>query len=128
VTSHWRTRPLTTFKNNRSTLHHLAFRALAAVHPSSSKYDHFVGIFAKVEVIPPNESTDKTHHLEVQVDRLFTRPLDEVKEHFKEDGMTVAMQSFLEEREKCRAAGFDRIAAFLIVPALAIVRFIPIIV
>jgi hypothetical protein len=110
------------------TLHHLVFQALAAAHPSSPKYDHFVGILAKVEVIPPNEHTNKTHHLGVQVDHLFTRPLDEVKEYFQEDEMTVAMQSFLEEREKCRAAGFDRIAAFLIVPALAIVRFIPIIV
>lgn len=109
------------------TLHHLVFQALAAVHPSSPKYDHFVGILAEVEVIPPNE-IDKTHHLRVQVDHLFTKPLDEVKEHFQEDKMTVAMQSFLEEREKCRAAGLDRIAAFLIVPALTIVRFIPIIV
>jgi len=126
--TYWRARPLTKIKNNRSTLHHLVFQALAGVHPSSPKYDHFVGILAKVEVIPPNENIDKTHHLGVQVDHLFTRPLDEVKEYFQEDEMTVAMQSFLEEREKCRAAGFDRIAAFLIVPALAIVRFIPIIV
>jgi len=124
MTTYWR-RP---FKNNRPTLHHLAFQALAAVHPSSSKYNHFVGIFAKVELIPPKESTNITHHLGVQVDHLFTRPLDEVKEHFKGEEISVAMQSFLEEREKCRAAGYDRIAAFLIVPALAMVRFIPIIV
>ena len=82
----------------------------------------------KVEVIPPHKNIDKTHHLRVQVDHLFTRPLNKVKEYFQEDKMTMAMQSFLEEREKCRAAGFDRIVAFLIVPALAIVQFIPIIV
>lgn len=110
-------------------LHHLAFQALAAVHPSSAKYDHFVGMFANVEVIPPEDSTNKKTRLRVQVDHLFTGLLNKAKEYFQEDEMTtVAMQSFLEERQKCRAAGSDRIAALLFVPALAVVRFIPIIV
>lgn len=59
---------------------------------------------------------------------LFTGPLDKAKEYFQEEEMTMIIQSFLEETQKRRAAGLDRIAAFLFVPALAAVRFISIIV
>jgi len=47
-------------------LHHFAFQALA-VHPSSPNYDHFVGILAKAEVIPPNENEDETNGTRLQV-------------------------------------------------------------
>jgi len=121
-------RPLTTkFKDNRTMLHHLAFQALAIAYPSSPKYEHYVAIFADIEVIPPNNSADEPRLL-VQVENLFTGPLEKAKKYFKEDKIATAIQLFLEERQKCRAAGLDRIAVFLVVPALETVRLIPIIV
>jgi len=108
-------------------LHELAFQALAASRPSPTKYEYFVGMFANMEVIPPSNRADEPR-LQVEVDHLFAGPLQKAREYFKGDETAVAIHTFLEEREKCRAAGGDRIAAFLIVPALEIIRLIPIIV
>lgn len=65
----------------------------------------------------------------MQVGVTWSELLDIEEKYFEGDEITTAMESFMEERLKCRVAGFaiERMAVFLVVPDLEIVRLMPIV-